>query len=351
MDIDATDPNEPVDPDEPIDPDDDQAQAAAPLPWWRRKAVLAGTALLAVLALIGSLVLAFSGSSPKQQAAIKPRGVHPTEAPIPSTSAPETPIDSGFLSGDLLGGDSATSSSYDSGANQSPMAATGPALGLTAAPAFSPPPAGSLPTASLPAAPPLDWAALINPYLAAQSNAQAANVASAITGSALGVLNSAAILVGDLILFAAISDNGPQILAQLQTALPSAPALAAAAQAATANFPQLPAPPDYTGLTAAFAAAANLPPLAVPQLPALPAPPPGLPSLPTPEQLLALGTLPAIGLPALPPPPPIGFPALPAFGPPQLPPPPDLSFLFFVPAFGLPSFGLPSITRLLGLPF
>lgn len=338
-----------TDPDVPVAPDDDQAQAA-PVPWWRRKAVLVGTALVAAVALVGSLVLAFSGSSPKQQAAIKPRGVHPTEAATPSTSAPESPIDSGFLSGDLLGGDAAASSSFDSGTDQSPMAA-GPALGLPSAPAFSLPPAGSLPPASLPAAPPLDWAALINPYLAAQSNAQAANVANAITGSALGVVNSAAILVGDLILFAAYSNNGPQILSQLQTALPAAPALAAAAQAATANLAQLPPPPDYTGLAAAFAAAANLPPLAVPQLPALPA---GLPSLPTPEQLLALGTLPAFGLPALPPPPPIGFPALPPlppFGPPQLPPPPDLSFLFLLPPIGLPSFGLPSITRMLGLPF
>lgn len=350
MDIDVPDP------DVAAAPDDEQAQAA-PVPWWRRKAVLVGTALVAAVALIGSLVLAFSGSSPKQQAAIKPRGTHPTEASTPSTPAPETPVDSGFLSGDLLGGDSAASS-YD-GADQSPMA--GPALGLPGAPAFSLPPAASLPTgslppASLPAVPPLNWAALINPYLVAQSNAQAANVASAITGSALGVVNSAAILVGDLILFAAYSNNGLQILSQLQTALPAAPALAAAAQAATANLAQLPPPPDFTGLAAAFAAAANLPPLAVPQMPALP---PGLPSLPTPEQLLALGTLPAIGLPALPPPPPIGFPALPplpTFGPPQLPPPPDLSFLFLLPpfglpSFGLPSFGLPSITRMLGLPF
>ena len=68
--------------------------------------------------------------------------------------------------------------------------------------------------------------------------------------------------------------------------------------------------------------------------------------------MLALASLPAIGLPALPPPP-IG---LPPIGLPQLPPPPDLSFLFFLPpiglpSIGLPSIGLPSITRLLGLPF
>ena len=56
----ATDPGA-TDPDQPVAPEDDQAQAA-PVPWWRRKAVLVGTALVAAVALVGSLVLAFSGT-------------------------------------------------------------------------------------------------------------------------------------------------------------------------------------------------------------------------------------------------------------------------------------------------
>ena len=79
-------------------------------------------------------------------------------------------------------------------------------------------------------------------------------------------------------------------------------------------------PPDFTGLAAAFAAAPALPSLALPGVPQLPGLqlPAGLPPLPTPEQVLGLASLPALGLPALPPPPPIG---LPPIGLPQLPPP------------------------------
>lgn len=348
MDTDVTDPYEPAEFYQPVELPEptDQTEVAAPvLPWWRRKAVLAGSALVAALALIGALVLAFSGTSPKQQAAIKPRIEPSYEAPAPSTPSAEPES----LSGGLLGADTATSTSFGSSSSSSstPMGGlSAPASGfeLPAAPAF-------------PSAPPMDWAALINPYLEAQANAQSANIASSVAGwsvgAAVGLTNSAALVLGDLILFAAYTNNGPAILSQLAASLPATPAAAAALQTAVANLPPLPPPPDFTGLAAAFAAAPALPSLAlpgVPQLPGLPAV--GLPPLPTPEQMLALASLPAIGLPALPPPP-IG---LPPIGLPQLPPPPDLSFLFFLPpiglpSIGLPSIGLPSITRLLGLPF
>ena len=348
MDTGVTDPYEPAEFYQPVElpESEDQTPVAAPvLPWWRRKAVLAGTALVATLALIGALVLAFSGNSHKQQAAIKPRIEPSYEAPPPSTpsAAPES------LSGGLLGSDSATSASYDTGSSApaGSFSAPGSAFELPAAPAF-------------PAAQPIDWASLINPYLEAQANAQAANITSSVAGwsvgAAVGVLNSAALVLGDLILFAAYTNNnGPALLSQLAASLPAAPAAAAALQSAVANLPQLPPPPDFTGLAAAFAAAPALPSLALPGVPQLPGLqlPAGLPPLPTPEQVLGLASLPALGLPALPPPPPIG---LPPIGLPQLPPPPDLSFLFFLPPIGLPSIGfpsigLPSITRMLGLPF
>ena len=381
MDTGVTDPYEPAEFYQPVElpESEDQTPVAAPvLPWWRRKAVLAGSALVATLALIGALVLAFSGTSHKQQAAIKPRIEPSYEAPPPSTpsAAPES------LAGGLLGSDSATSASYDTGSSAAgSFSAPGSAFEFPAAPAF-------------PAAQPIDWASLINPYIEAQANAQSANIASSVAGwsvgAAVGLVNSAALVLGDLILFAAYTNNnGPAILSQLAASLPAAPAAACKLspetttmtlsprrnilpmmrslstsapprappplQTAVANLPQLPPPPDFTGLAAAFAALPALPSLALPGVPQLPALqlPAGLPPLPTPEQVLGLASLPALGLPALPPPPPIG---LPPIGLPQLPPPPDLSFLFFLPPIGLPSIGfpsigLPSITRMLGLPF
>ena len=348
MDTGVTDSYEPAEFYQPVElpESEDQTPVAAPvLPWWRRKAVLAGSALVATLALIGALVLAFSGTSHKQQAAIKPRIEPSYEAPPPSTpsAAPES------LAGGLLGSDSATSASYDTGSSAAgSFSAPGSAFEFPAAPAF-------------PAAQPIDWASLINPYIEAQANAQSANIASSVAGwsvgAAVGLVNSAALVLGDLILFAAYTNNnGPAILSQLAASLPAAPAAAAALQTAVANLPQLPPPPDFTGLAAAFAAAPALPSLALPGVPQLPGLqlPAGLPPLPTPDQVvLGLASLPALGLPALPPPPPIG---LPPIGLPQLPPPPDLSFLFFLPPIGLPSIGfpsigLPSITRMLGLPF
>jgi hypothetical protein len=205
-----------------------------------------------------------------------------------------------------------------------------------------------LPPLQLPPPPNLgDWSALLRPVLDSQANAVGANIGGAITGAVGGIgaatVNSAAVLLGDLILYDAYTNSGTASLA----ALPPAAAL----QAAGAALSQLP-PPDFSGLTAAFAATAAQPPLLdlpaaqLPPLPQLPPPPtpeqvaalsslpfllpalpplPQLPPPPGPEQVAALATLPFL-LPALPPPPPIGLP---------LPPP--------IP--------LPSITRMIGLPF
>ena len=166
-------------------------------------------------------------------------------------------------------------------------------------------------------------------------------------------VNSSAILLGDIILYAAYTSGGQPLLNQLQTAIPAAaiaaPTLAAAGAA--------PAAIDFSGLTSAFAAASALPsPVGLPQLPQLP-------PLPTPEQVMAgLSALPIIGaLQQLPPPPPLPTPeqalagasaaaaAMGALGA-LLPPPPPIG-LPSLPPIGLPSIGLPSITRLLGLPF
>ncbi|MGI9124992.1 MAG: hypothetical protein ACR2JM_09630, partial [Mycobacterium sp.] len=312
--------------------------------------------------ILGGLFLAFSGDKHPKDTVLKP--IVPS---TPATTEPTTePEASGGL--DFAGGlgDSATSSSSASGADS--------AAGMFAAPGGSAPSPVRLPSGQLPPAtgfqppPPTDFSSVVDPYVQAQREAIAANLAGAITGPSVGAvmsgINSAAVVVGDLILYAAYTNNGGALLNQIQAALPAV-ALPAAGLGA----------PDFSGLSSAFAAAAAAPPIGIPSLPpppaglptpeqvlgglrALPPPPPiGLPQLPpppglpTPEQVMGglagLGALPAIGLPALPPPPPIGLPQLPPIGLPQLPPPPPIG----LPSIGFPSIGLPSITRLLGLPF
>jgi hypothetical protein len=206
--------------------------------------------------------------------------------------------------------------------------------------------------AAMPAVPVFEWDALLAPLVAAQANAQAANVAGPIIGGTVGLVNSAALILGDLILLAAYTSNGQPLLTALQNTLAAPAAATAAGTALMANVPSLSALPDLSGLTAAFAAAAAAPPLGVPS-------PPALPPLPTPEQfaaslagLSALGALPALpplGLPGLPPPP----------GLPQLPRPEDVVGGVVGGAIAIGVGGLilgalfppPSITRMLGLPF
>jgi len=189
-------------------------------------------------------------------------------------------------------------------------------------------PVGQLPPLQLPPPPQLpppgDWSSLVQPFIDSQTNATAANIGGAITGASAGVgaaaVNSAAVLLGDLILYNAYTNNGSASFSALVSP--------AALEAAGAGLAQLPPPPDFSGLSAAFAAAATQPS-------AIGLTPAQLPPPPTPEQLAAMTALPFL-IPALPP--------LPSIG---LPPPPPLIGLPPPP----PPIPLPSITRLLGLPF
>ena len=256
-------------------------------------------------------------------------------------------------------GDSSVSSMADTSGGVAPSAfSPGAADALPALPTFQLPDAPALP-----AGPVFDWNALFAPLVAAQANAQAANVAGAIIGGSVGLANSAALVLGDLILFAAYTSNGQPLLTALQNTLAAPAAAAAAGTALVANMPPLPALPDLSGLTAAFAAAAGAPPLGVPTLPAPPdlsglaaalaaagaVPPIGLP---TPDQIAAGLALPALGGLALP-----GLPPLP--GMPQLPRPEEVVGGVVGGAVGIGVAGLilgtlfqpPSITRMLGLPF
>lgn len=354
MDNDVTDVTEPVR-DDPV---------AAPVPWFRRRSTIAGGAAAALLlALIGGLTWMFAGEKTTPDAALKP--IVPSSSPAPEPESADLPLSDATGGLDLIGG-LGDSSALDtagatSSADTSMFSTPGAAGSVGGLPAFQlpPPPQGFQPPA------PVDWEALLQPWIEAQREAVAAGLGGAIggpvVGAAWGTANTAAIIVGDLILFAAANNNGGALLNQLQAALPALTAPAAAAGVGA---------PDFSGLSAAFAAAAGTPPLGVPVLPQLPALPPPPAGLPTPEQVVAgLAALPAVGLPALPPPP-IGLPtpeqvagglfALPAIGLPALPPlppPPSLGFptigfpTIGFPPIGLPSIGLPSITRLLGLPF
>ncbi|MCE9516268.1 MAG: hypothetical protein K8R24_10125 [Mycobacterium sp.] len=308
----------------------------------RRRVAVPATAMALIVSLIGGLLVLMLPAAPPPKVALKP--IPPA---IPAAPAPAPEQSSTDLSMFGFGDSGADLSTPDTSGNMYADAA-----------GFTPGAAGAfqLPAGpDLPAGTPIDWAALVAPLIKAQADAQAAGVAGSITGSSVGavtsVLNSAAIIIGDLLIFAAITPNGPNILNGLQGALVSAMPAAAAA-AAAAGLPQIPIAPDLTGLSAAFAAAAAAPPLGVPSLPALP-------PLPTPEQfaasvagLSALGALPALPplvLPGLPPPP----------GLPQLPRPEEVVGGVVGGAVAIGVGGLilgtlfqpPSITRMLGLPF
>ena len=323
----------------------------------RRAMVTAGTAASLVVSLVGgTLALMFSGGPQQSTIAVKP-----IQPPVSAPAIEPEPAPSAGGQTDLsifgLGG-SSLSSMADSGSSVSSVAgaSSGVApLGLTPSASTALPALPTLPTlptlpsaqlpnaAAFPAGPAFDWNALLAPLVAAQANAQAANVAGYIVG---GITNSVAVLLGDLILFAAYANNGQPLLAALENTLASPGAAAAAGTALMATMPPVPALPDFSGLSAAFAAAAGAPPLGVPA-------PPALPPLPTPEQLAAsLAGLSALGaLPALPP-----F-TLP--GMPQLPRAEDVvggvvggAVAIVVGGFILGAlFRPPSITRMLGMPF
>lgn len=309
--------------------------AGVTVPWWRSRALM-GAAIALVLALVGGvLVLTYSSHHRPSDTALEPLGPASGGASEPTAEVSDP---SGGLIPGLTGMPDGSSGGGGASTNQAigaPASAGGgglPALQL-------PPPPQLPPLPPLPPPPNLgDWSAMLQPVLDSQANATAANIGGAITGAAGGVgaatVNSAAVLLGDLILYNAYTNNGPSPL----SALPPAAAL----EAAAVGLSQLP-PPDFSGLSGAFAAAAAAPPvlgLTPAQLP----PPPPLPLPPTPEQVAAMAALPFL-LPALPPPPPIGLPGPPPpFG---LPPPPPLIGLPPPP----PPIPLPSITRLLGLPF
>ncbi len=317
----------------------------------RRAATVAGTATALGVSLVGgALVLMLAGPPVQKPVALEPL----TPTPAPTSAAPSPSPEPDIGSGDLLsmfGGDSVASlgggdlgadtAAADLFAGQTGGAGAPAALPQLALPQLALPalPGGQLPALpslpSQPAAPPFDWNAVLAPLIQAQNNAQAANVSGSVIGSVTGLggaaINSAAVLLGDLILYAAYTSGGPDLLNQVQTAL--AAAAAGSAVAPGLQGLQLPPPPDLSGLNAAFAAAAASPPLGVPQLPPMPA------GLPTPDEALAAiaAALPAVsaaGLPALPP-------------PPELPPMPDLSGLFALPAIGIPQLpGPPQLPQL-----
>lgn len=313
----------------------------------RRALVTAGTAVALVVSLIGgTLSLMFSGDPRPSTTALKPleppvsvQAIEPE--PAPSTGDPTDLSMFGL-------GDGPVSSTADTSGGVAQFGFT--PSGSAALPPLPPLPASQLPAASaFPAGPTFNWDALLAPLVAAQANAQAANVAGSIIGGSVAIANSVALVLGDLILFAAFANNGQPLLTALQNTL-AAPAAATAA--GSAMLGTLPALPDLSGLNAAFAAAAAAPPLGVPS-------PLALPPLPTPEQLAtsmtalsALGALPALPplvLPGLPPPP----------GMPQLPRPEEVvgGVVGGAVAIGVGAIVLgtlfppPSITRMLGMPF
>ena len=314
----------------------------------RRAIVTAGTAVALVVSLIGgTLALLFSGGPRPTTTALKP--LEPPASAQAIAPEPAPPTD-GQTDLSMFGlGDSSVSSMADTSGGS--VAQSGFTPGASAAlPPLPPLQLSNAPVMS--AVPAFDWNALLAPLVAAQANAQAANVAGSIIGATVGLANSAALILGDLILFAAYTSNGQPLLTALQNTLAAPAAAAAAGSAMIANMPSLSALPDLSGLTAAFAAAAAAPPFGVPS-------PLVLPPLPTPEQLAAsvaglsaLGALPGLPplvLPGLPPPP--GFP--------QLPRPEEVVGGVVGGAIAIGVGGLilgalfppPSITRMLGLPF
>lgn len=313
--------------------------------------VTAGTAASLVVSLVGgTLALLFSDGPLQSTTALKPIQP-PVSAPAietePAPSGGQTDLSIFGLGDSSVSGMAGSGSSVSSTADASSGVAQ---LGFTPSASAALPPLPTLPSAQLPeaaafpAAPTFDWNALLAPLVAAQANAQGANVAGSIVGGSVGIANSVALVLGDLILFAAFANNGQPLLTALQNTLAS-PAVAS-------MLATMPAPLDLSGLNAAFAAAAAAPPLGVPA-------PPALPPLPTPEQLAtslaglsALGALPALpplGLPGLPPPP----------GMPPLPRPEEVvgGLVGGAIAIGVGGailgtlFPPPSITRMLGMPF
>lgn len=337
----------------------------------RRAATVAGTGTALGVSLIGGALVLMLAGPPVQ----KPAALEPLSPPPPTSTAPAPEPDLG-AGGDLLsmfGGDAGASIN----AAGTTVDTDGPSVAgdlLSTPTGFAPgelPPLSGVqlpPSAALPAGTPVDWGSIFAPLAQAQNNAQAANVAGAVVGSAAGLtgaaINSTAVVLGDLILYGALNSNGQGVLNGLQTMLASVPAMDATATGLQGLQAMS---PDLSGLNAAFAAAAAAPPLGVPQLPPMP------PGLPAPEQALAaLGTIGAVPLPP----------------PPELPPMPDLSGLFALPAIGIPQlpgppqlpqgpkpedvvggvvgglvaatiagavlgaiFQPPSLTRLMGLPF
>lgn len=318
----------------------------------RRALVTAGTAASLVVSLVGgTLSLLFSGEPHQSTTALKP-----LQPPVSAPSIePEPAPSTGGLS--MFGlGDSSANAMADSGSSASSTAGASSGIagsGFTpSASALPPLQSFQLPDGSaVPAGPAFDWDALLAPLVAAQANAQAANVAGSIIGGSVGIANSVALVLGDLILFAAYTSNGQPLLSALQNTLDAPAAAAAAGTALLAGMPPVPALPDLSGLTAAFAAAAGTPPLGVPA-------PPALPPMPTPEQFAAsVAGLSALG--ALPGLPPLALPGLPTPGMPQLPRPEEVvgGVVGGAVAIGVGGiilgtlFPPPSITRMMGLPF
>lgn len=319
----------------------------------RRTAVALGTASALVLSLIGGSLVLLLDEKPAKPATsalapIEPPAPAPEPEPAPESSGPDLSM-FGFGSGGLDAGALPVS---DTPVSSPPAEGYGQVASIPGAPGAMP--AVALPPElaqfpEFPAAPAFDWNAIVEPLVVAQANAQSANVAGSIVGTTVGAtsatLNSAAVLAGDLILYAALSNNGQQVLTELQSALSAVPAAAAFGAAGA----QLPAPPDLAGLTAAFAAASALPPpIGVPALP--PAP-----QLPSPDQVFSGLAISAAALPAL------GA-GLQLPPPPQLPRPEDVvggvaGGIVALAIAGAVLGGIgaifqpPSLTRMMGLPF
>lgn len=257
----------------------------------RARLMVATGAALSVGLIGGVLVLTFSGPSPQSVTALKPLQPQPSRAAAPVNPVPVTPPST---ASEPYGGLGALAAP-EAGLSVQTPAQTTPQAPILPVFQFPAPP-------QLPGIPTIDWAAALQPFIQSQANSIAANLAGASTGTV--VSNSAAVAVGDLILYAAYNNDGRALLSQLQNAVPAADSPAPpAVNLAPLN---LAPPPDLSGLSAAFAAAAGQPPVGVPSIA----------DLPTPEQIAdALAGLPA--LPPLPPPP--------SFGPPPigLPVPPS----------------------------
>lgn len=215
----------------------------------RRSTVIGGTALLATLALIGGLVWAVSSTSTHKKTATKPAEVSaPAEpSPEPSTDAAGgTPSASSMfslpgLTGSGAGGGSGAS---EAGLLNSPaMAAFAPTSGSTGS--------GSAPTVKLPSMqdgqwPAINWpAGLPGSALSADAaSGLVSNIGGWATSSVIALGNNGALLLGDLILYAAYTNNGQNILPQLQAATATlasaAPGATSTLESVAANLPSLP---------------------------------------------------------------------------------------------------------------